>query len=50
MDGGPVGKRWSREGRSCDWRTAEEEEYNAWYVAYFKKVGVRRIEKGPPKY
>jgi hypothetical protein len=42
---GPVGKRWSREGRTCDWRptVAEEEEYNAWYVAYFKNVVVRRV-------
>ena len=44
---GPVGKRWSREGRSCDWRptVAEEEEYNAWYYAYFKNVVVRRVLK-----
>ncbi len=44
---GPVGKRWSREGRTCDWRptVAEEEEYNAWYVAYFKNVVVRLVEK-----
>jgi hypothetical protein len=49
---GPVGKpwrrpRWSQEERDGDWRptVAEEEEYSAWYRAYFLNVVVRRVLK-----
>jgi hypothetical protein len=49
---GPVGKpwrrpRWSQEERDGDWRptVAEEEEYSAWYRAYFLNVVVRLVLK-----